>query len=151
MISLPDLFLDACVFIAAAASSQGASALVMDLCKRGKTRPVATQLTLREAERNIRLRFKQEVLLHFYQDIADARLWLIEPAEPHEIEACSRMIAPKDAHVLAAAIRSNAGILLTLDRKHFMTPSVRQAKTGLAVQTPGDFLRQWVDGTDRLA
>ncbi len=141
----PDLFLDACVFIAAAASSQGASALVLEICTRGMAQPVATQLILQEAERNIRLKFDQEVLCRFYQDIADSELRLIEPARPDEIAACSRIIAPKDAHVLAAAIRSEAGILLTLDRKHFMTPSVRHAKSGLAIQTPGDFIRQWVD------
>lgn len=29
-------------------------------------------------------------------------------------------------------------------RKHFMTVSLRQANLGVVIQTPGDFLRQWI-------
>ena len=141
----PRVFLDACVFIAAAASPHGGSALVLELCKRKRFQPITTQSILQEVERNIRLKFDQQVLLRFYQDIADTNLRLAKPAGAKEIALCSGIIDPKDVHVLAAAIESNATILLTLDRKHFMTPSLRQAKVGLLIQTPGDFLRQWVD------
>jgi len=141
----PQVFLDACVFIAAAASPQGGSALVLELCKRRRVQPITTQSILQEAERNISLKFDRQVLLRFYQDIANTNLRVAKPAGAKEIALCSGIIDPKDVHVLAAAIGSRATILLTLDRNHFMTPSLRQANLGLLIQTPGALLRQWVD------
>ncbi len=47
-----------------------------------------------------------------------------------------------DAHVLAAALGSGAALLLTLDRRHLLTPTVEAAGLPVRVMTPGDFLRQ---------
>lgn len=54
-----------------------------------------------------------------------------------------RIVAEKDAHVLAAALKGHVDALLTLDRKHLLTPAVRAASPVL-IQTPGDFLQQFV-------
>ena len=42
--------------------------------------------------------------------------------------------------VLAAAVTGGASFLLTLDRRHFMSPRVSQAGLPLAILTPGEFL-----------
>ena len=104
---------------------------------------LATQTVLQEAERNIRLKFDDDVLVRFYGQIVGARLELVPPAGPETLASCSRLIAQKDTHVLGAAIESGASVLLTLDRKHFMTPRLLQANPGVSIRTPGQFLRQW--------
>ncbi len=146
MTPVPRLFLDACVFVAAAGSRSGGSALVLELSKRGLVRTLVTQRILLEAERNIRNKMGAEALAQFYHDIADAHLRVVNPPSPTMLRSVESLIDPKDAHVLASAVASRATALLTLDRKHFMTPVLRRADLGFVIQTPGDFLRVWSAG-----
>ncbi len=139
----PRLFLDASVWIAAAASSTGASALVLRLCHHGHAQAVGSRLVLLEAERNLRDKLGEDALLRFYRDVAGLNVDLVSPATPEEIAVQARIIHPKDAHVLAAALKGNATALLTLDRKHFLTPSVPHADLPFQITTPADFLRRW--------
>ncbi|MBM4466139.1 MAG: PIN domain-containing protein [Chloroflexi bacterium] len=136
------LFLDANVFIAAAGSPEGGSSFVLELCKRGHFRAVCTKLVLLEAERNIHRKLGVEALLRFYQDLAELDPILETPPAPEEMAACKPLVGGKDAHVLAAALKSGAAFLLTLDRRHFMTKKVLDAHLDLDVMTPGDFLRK---------
>ena len=138
------LFLDASVFVAAAGSRTGASATVLAVCRHGHARAVSSGLILREAERNIQSKLGAEALLRFYQEIATLDLDLLEAPTLQEIAAQSRLIDPKDAHVLAAALKGSVEALLTLDRKHFLTRRVLQAGLPFAILTPGDFLRRLV-------
>lgn len=50
---------------------------------------------------------------------------------------------PKDRHVLAAAIKTNANVIVTLNQKHF--PEERISKYGLRAITPDDFLTDIID------
>ncbi len=138
------LFIDASVFIAAAGSPEGGSSFVLRLCKQGRFRVVCTKLVLLEAERNIRRKLGTEALLRFYRNLAELDPLVEAPPSPEEIAACEPLVGEKDAHVLAAALKSGADVLLTLDRKHFMTEKVRNAGLGLEITTPGDFLRRLV-------
>ncbi len=140
------VFIDASVFIAAAGSSEGGSSLVLELCKRGRFHAVCTKLVLLEAERNIHRKLGAEALLRFYQGLAELDPTLEAPPTPEEIAACEPIVGEKDAHVLAAALKSGTDILLTLDRRHFMTEKVRDARLGLKIATPGEFLRKLVEG-----
>ncbi len=139
----PRLFLDASVWIAAAASLKGASALVLAFCRDRHARAVASRRILLEAERNIRDKLGEDALLRFYRDVAAPAIELVQPATPEEIAAQARIIHPKDAHVLAAALKGNITALLTLDRKHFLTPSVLHAVLPFQIMTPGEFVRRW--------
>jgi len=67
----PRLFLDASVLIAAAASTEGGSALVLEICRAGQATPLLTPLDLREAERNIQGKLDRNALLRFYRLIAE--------------------------------------------------------------------------------
>ena len=138
---VPRLFLDASVWIAASGSMTGGSAVIIELCRRSKTRAVASRLVLLEAERNIRKKLGREALLRFYREIASLEIELVEAPSGHEIVSQSRIIHPKDAHVLAAAIKGQVDFLLTLDRKDFMAPKVLHAGLPFQIMTPGDFLR----------
>lgn len=144
MTAVPRLFLDASVFIAAAGSRTGASAMVLAVCRHGRAKAVSSRLVLREAERNIHGKLGTDALLRFYQDIGVLGLELVEAPSPHEIAAQSELISPKDAHVLAAALKGRVEALLTLDRKHFLTARVLQAGLPFAILTPGGFLRRLV-------
>jgi len=139
------LFIDASVFIAAAGSPEGGSSFVLELCKRGRFRAFCTRLILLEAERNIHRKLGAEALLRFYQGLAELDPTIEAPPASKEIAACEPIVGKKDAHVLAAALRSGADVLLTLDRGHFMTEKVRDAELGLKIVTPGDFLRELVE------
>ena len=139
------LFIDACVFIAASGSPQGGSSSVLELCKRGRFRAVCTRLVLLEAERNIHRKLGAEALLRFYRGLAGLDPFLEVPPTEEEMAACEPIVGEKDAHVLAATLKSGAAFLLTLDRRHFMTEKVRNAHLDLDVMTPGDFLRKLLE------
>ena len=144
MRAAPRILLDGSVFIAAAGSRTGASALLLSLCRHSHAKAVSSRLILLEAERNIGAKLGQEALLRFYQEIASLDLDLVEVPTPQEIATQSRIIDPKDAHVLAAALKGGVEVLLTLDRKHFLSPPVLQAGLPFVMMTPGDFLRRLV-------
>ncbi len=98
-----------------------------------------------EAERNIHRKLGAEALLRFYQGLAELDPTLEALPPPEELAACEAIVGEKDAHVLAAALKSGAAFLLTLDRRHFMTEKVRNAYLDLDVMTPGDFLRKLLE------
>ncbi len=118
---------------------------MLDLCKRGRFRAVCTRRVLQEAERNVRRELGAEALLRLYRELADLNPTLEAPPTPEEVAACEPIVGEKDAHVLAAALRSEADVLLTLDRKHFMAEKVQDAGLRLKIATPGDFLREWLE------
>jgi predicted nucleic acid-binding protein len=138
----PKLFVDASVFIAAAASPTGGSAAVLKLGQRRRVRLFGSRLVLIEAERNIRLKLPQEILRQFYIQIGSIDLKLVKPPNADEITAARAIVAEKDAHVLAAAVKGRVNVLVTLDRKHLLTDTVRRASP-IPIQTPGDFLQEF--------
>ena len=142
MISAPRLFLDASVWIAASGSSSGASAHVLTLCQQGKAIALASQLVLLEAESNIRAKLGDKALVRFYHTLGTLDIAMVRAPSATEVAAQARVIHPKDAHVLAAARKGSADFLLTLDKKHFLSPAVLKASLPLVVTTPGEFLRR---------
>lgn len=135
------VFLDASIFMAAVRSPSGGSALVLEVCRGGKFRAISTRKVLLEAQGNIKRKFSEEELIKFYREIVTLKLETTEPAIEEEIAEYSQLIEQKDAHVLAAAIKSGAAFLITLDQKHFMTYVIKQAKLPISILTPGEFLR----------
>ncbi len=139
----PKLFIDASVFIAAAASATGGSSAVLELGRRGMVRLFGSKLVLLEAERNIREKMSNDALLRFYDLIGNTKLKLVKPPNARELAVARRIVAEKDAHVHAAAIKGRVDTLLTLERKHLLTPEDRAASP-ILIQTPGEFLQQFV-------
>lgn len=140
----PRLFLDASVWIAAAGSPTGASSLVLALCRHRRASATSSQLVLSEAERNLARKLGRNALLRFYQEIATLDLEVVDPPILEEIATQARIIDAKDAHVLAAALKGQVDVLLTLDRRHFFAPSVLEARLRFQILTPGDFLRDLI-------
>lgn len=136
------VFLDASVLVAAAKSPSGGSSVALEVCQGRRYRAVVSALVLLEALRNIAAKFGEAERVRYYTLLAALDPEICVPAPRHEMERCALLISPKDAHVLASALASHSAMLLTLDRRHFMTTAVQNARLPLAVMTPGDFLKQ---------
>lgn len=142
------LFLDASTLIAAAASPDGGSSLVVELCTLGKAKALVTRLVLREAERNINNKLSEQVLLRYYNFLGSLDPELVLPPSLIAIQRAAELVADKDAHVLAAAREGDATHLITLDRKHLLPKEVRQGALPIIVCTPGDYLQELLKDRD---
>jgi len=146
MTASPRVFFDANVWFVAAASPEGASAMLLALCQEGHCTATVTRLILQEAEKNLRAKttFRDAALVRFYRLIAAPGLRVIAAPSPEETARYTGLIHPKDTHVLAGASKAKAAALITLDRKHFWTPTIRQATLPFEILTPGAFLHRLV-------
>ena len=120
----------------------GGSALVIEVCKGQRFAAVCSQRVLQEAQLNIRNKLPVEAMARFYQLLAalsPAPVPLVTAAEEARYAA---WVAPKDAHVIAAAVQSGVNFLLSLDRKHLVNEVVRGAGLPFQVLTPGEFIQQ---------
>jgi predicted nucleic acid-binding protein len=142
------LFLDASTLIAAAASPDGGSSLVVELCTLGKAKALVTRLVLREAERNINNKLSEQVLLRYYNFLGSLDPELVPPPSLIAIQRAAELVADKDARVLAAAREGDATYLITLDRKHLLPNEVRQGALPIIVCTPGDYLQELLKDRD---
>jgi predicted nucleic acid-binding protein len=141
------VFLDASVLVAAARSPSGGASLVLEVCRGKRFRAALTAKVLVEARVNIAGKFGDTELLRFYRELAALDPEMATPPSQEQLEQCAPLAGDKDAHVLAAALACGAKFLLTLDRRHLLTPAVQSAGLPLTVLTPGDFL-QGVDSKD---
>jgi predicted nucleic acid-binding protein len=134
------VFIDASVWIAAAGSPTGGSSLVLEICGGQRFEAVCSQRVLQEAQTNIRANLPVEVLVRFYQLLAAAEPGIVSPVGPGEEVQYSGIIAEKDAHVVAAAVRGGAAYLVTLDRKHLANAEVRGAGLPIQILLQGEFI-----------
>ena len=134
------VFLDANVYFAGCYSQKGASSVILELVRRGKIEGFASRLVLREAERNLRLKAKSPVLKLFHQFLKEADLRIFPSPKPTVLSQYESMIHPKDVPVLTAAVQSKADFLITLDRRHFMTPELLKSIHSPKILLPGEFL-----------
>ncbi len=135
------VFLDASVLVAASRSHSGGSALALEVCRGSRFRAAVTARVLLEARVNIAEKFGEEELVRFYQQLAAVEPEVVPPPPAERIAQCIPLTTEKDAHVLAAALEFGADYLLTLDRRHLLTPAVQSAGLPVKVMTPGEFLR----------
>jgi putative PIN family toxin of toxin-antitoxin system len=137
------VFLDASVLIAAAASPGGGSSLVLEVCRGHNFYAATTRKVLLEAQRNIRKKLSRDILLNFYNEIANLKSEIVNPATQEELTQHNDIITTKDRHVIASAIKSNSNLLITLDRKHFQTEAIKKENLSVIIMTPKEFLA-WV-------
>ncbi len=116
--------------------------MVMEVCRGQRFRAVLTARILLEARVNIAEKFGEPELLRFYQQVAALDTEMAPPPSNERLSECAPLTTEKDAHVLAAALECQASYLLTLDRRHLLTPSVLSAGLPLEVMAPGDFLKK---------
>lgn len=138
------VFLDASVLVAAAGSPNGGSAVALEICGGQHFRAAVSELVLLEARRAIITRLPEAALVRYYQALADANPRMVKVPRPEARFAS--LVAEKDSHVLAAALGCQAAYLLSLDRKHLLTPELREATLPLRLMTPGEFIAAVLEG-----
>lgn len=136
------VFLDASVLVAAARSPSGGSALALEVCGGRRFRGVVTTRVLLEARVNIADKFGAAELVRFYGQLAALEPEVVSAPSVASLAQAVALTSEKDAHVLAAALACGASVLLTLDRRHLLTPKVQSAGLPLQVAMPGEFLRE---------
>jgi hypothetical protein len=63
--------------------------------------------------------------------------------KPEEEAQWEEVTIIKDCHILAGALKAGADLIISIDRKHILTPKVRAAYP-LPVMEPGDFLSSMI-------
>lgn len=136
------VFLDANVYFAGLYSPEGASFLALRGLVRGAFEGVGSRLVLREAERNLRRKTNHKTLAAFHRLLRTSRITIVPAPSEVILKTYEPFIHPKDVPVLAAALEAGVDYLVTLDRRHFLTPEVLSAagKTKTKIVTPGEFL-----------
>ena len=135
------VFLDASVLVAASRSPSGGSSIAMEVCQGLRFRAAITNQVIIEARINIAEKFGETELVRFYRQLAAADPEIVPPPSADRVAECIPLTTAKDAHVLAAALECRAAYLLTLDRRHLLSPEVQAAGLPIQVMTPEDFLR----------
>lgn len=136
------IFLDTSVLFSACSSQSGASARILQLCKQGKMQGYISNYIIDEVKKNVSHKLDQigKQRLNIY--LLQAHLQIIENPGTAQIQECEKVINRKDAPILAAALKSNAETLVTLNTKDFMKPAVRKFANLLKIVTPRDFIHQ---------
>jgi predicted nucleic acid-binding protein len=149
------IFLDASNWFTAAFSLDGGSAALLCLAEAGLIDMVATPRVLAEAEKNIKEYASSKpdsatILLSWYDRVNRSRYESIpDPSEEEEAE-WAHLVVAKDRHVLAGALKAQANVLLTYDRRHLLRPEVIQGFS-IPIQHPQTFfqanpdLQEWVN------
>ena len=102
------VFVDASVWIAASGSPSGGSSLVLEICEGRRFYALCSQRVLQEAQTNILAELPVEALVRFYRLLAAVEPGIVSPVAPDEEVQYGGIIAEKDAHVVAAAVRGGA-------------------------------------------
>ncbi len=139
------MFLDANIFFTATLSQEGGSALLFKLAKGKHLKLVSSLYALEEAKRNLQHKVGEECIPYFLNLVsllshADQSL----PSQ-EEVDFWDAWLAQKDIPVLLSALKQKADVLVTLDRKDFMSARMQKAPLKLLIQTPGDFLLGFFD------
>ncbi len=133
------VFLDATCWMAADGSAEGGSSAIISFAQVLLLIIVASQAVLTEAKRNIKAKMGPDALRRFYLLLAATEVEICTQTTLDEEEAWADLIVEKDRHVLASAFKAKADVLVTLDRKHVLTETVR-ANFPILVQDTREFL-----------
>lgn len=130
-------FLDSSVLFTAVNSPTGGSAKLFTL-KNIELK--ASKVVLTEVERNIREKLQNHHLERFFMLVDKLEIVQSVP-EDHLIKRAKAVIAQKDAVILAEAKESNCNFVVSLDKKHFLTPEVSKFLKPGKVSTPKQLLQ----------
>ena len=134
------VFLDSSALVAASASKKGASAFILGYSKLRKIQTFISLDCLGETRKNVNLKLGKAGRGRLVYYLKFARLRLVLEPSLEEIATCEKVINKKDAPILAAAKKSGASFLVTLDRKHFFNSRVINFAKPMRIITPGEFV-----------
>lgn len=128
-------FLDSSVLFSASLSPTGGSAKLFTI---KNLYLIASSLVLTEVERNVREKLEDYHLRRFLLLVEKLKIIDQIPTDL-QIKQAEKIIAKKDAAILASVKEAKIDILFTLDRKHFLTPRVEEFLKPTKVLTPKMF------------
>jgi len=141
----PRVFVDADVLFAGAASpsDHAASLVVLRMAEITLIEALASQQVITEAERNL-AGYLPDVLPVF-QSIVSRCLRVVPDPSPTELDPIRGLADPKDAPLLAAAVREACPWLVTFNVRHYQPghPSVKVVRPGEYVQQVRGLLAHW--------
>jgi len=141
------IFVDANVFFSAVKSKSGGSSFIIELAKKKKIKITTVIHALSEAERNIQKKLDVKSLNSHYENLLFANPIIQSLVNlPLSVEDKLRNFVPeKDVPILAGAIMSGAGFLITLDKAHFLNnKKLLDLNLSILITTPGDFIQNYI-------
>jgi predicted nucleic acid-binding protein len=147
--TIPSVFLDSSAFFAATYSATGSARDLVLAALQSRIRLVLSPYVIEETERNLLKRAPQA-----HPDFLIVRdnvpYQLIDPA-PALIADSARVVAPKDAPIIAAARAAQARFVATYDRKDLLSKEREILDAfGIMVATPNEILTDLGGARDRL-
>ncbi|KKU45166.1 MAG: hypothetical protein UX62_C0040G0005 [Microgenomates group bacterium GW2011_GWA2_46_7] len=142
-------FLDTSVILSGLHSPSGRSAMLFRAATKKKVKLITTPLVLAEAAEYIAKLSIQPLQL---EELFTASILTIIPNPPEITAEKFKTLTtdPDDVHVLAGAALSGATVLLSLDKKHIITPRVKLALRPMKVLSPKEFWRWIMRGNIKL-
>ena len=117
--SPPLVFVDSSVVIAAAVSSRGRARELMQFGAIGRIDLAVSDLVIAEARRNLDKKAPHAISV-FDQFIEFGRLTLSKPTSALIVDV-AKVVAGKDAPIVAGAITAGARLIASYDRKHLLS------------------------------
>ena len=130
-----NLFLDSSVLFTAVNSPVGGSAKLFTL---SNLKLFVSKIVLHEVEKNVRTKLHDYHLDRFFMLVDKLSIVDQIPSE-EQISKAKKVIAEKDAVILAEAKNSECGYLITLDRKDFLQEKVFKFFKPKKILTPKMF------------
>lgn len=127
-------FIDSSVLFSATNSPTGDSSKIFTK----NLELVVSAVVLTEVERNVRKKLASYHLNRFFL-LVDKLTILNQIPNQRQIEEAKKVIAEKDATILASAKLAKSQILITLDQKHFLTQAVKEFIKPTRILTPKMF------------
>ncbi|NCN59075.1 hypothetical protein COW99_01185 [Candidatus Roizmanbacteria bacterium CG22_combo_CG10-13_8_21_14_all_38_20] len=137
---MKSLFLDSSVIFTAVNSLTGGSAKLFTL---RKVKLVTSLVVLTEVERNINSKLHSYHLARFHKLLSKIKIVKQYP-DTKLINKAQKVIVKKDSVILAEAKLVKSSYLITLDKKHFLTPAVEKFLAPQKVLTPKDFFNNYM-------
>ncbi len=114
------VFVDSSVLFSAVNSPTGGSSKLFTF---KNIKLITSRLVLTETERNVRKKLHEYHLDRFFMFVGKIEI-LDQVPKDKLIKKAKKVIAEKDSVILSESKNSKANILVTLDKKHFLTSSV---------------------------
>ena len=124
------------VLFAAAYSSKGHARDLILMAARDEIHLVISTLVMEETRRNL-ADFAPEVLPALELIFASIDFDIVDPSK-EEVIAASRLVALKDAPILAAAKTAQVDFLVTLDKKHLLDRPELESYDSVLILRPAD-------------
>lgn len=134
-------FIDSSILFSAVNSQIGGSAKIFT---QNYLSLIVSTLVLTEVERNIRDKLADYHLKRFFL-LVDRLIILNRIPNQRQIESAKKVIAEKDAAILASAKLAQTQTLLTLDQKHFLIPAVEKFIKPARILTPKMFFEKFTN------